>query len=163
MLKAGRRGLRSASIAAAALLIVSFGSLGHAEDLGYDPHANPFDQLKTAVKRADAEHKLVLLIAGGDWCIWCHYLHAFLADDHELDAALHEVFVVQHIYMGGENKNDLFFETLPPAAGYPYFWILAGNGELLKAQRTNVLEDGKKSYDRAAFMRFIDEWRAHAR
>jgi thioredoxin-related protein len=159
----GSRIFKRWSIVAAAVVAASLGSFGRAEDLGYDPKANPFDGLASAVKRADAEHKLVLLIAGGDWCVWCHYLHAFLADNRDLDAALHEVFVVEHVYIGDENKNEAFFATLPKAAGYPHFWIFAGSGELLKSQRTNVLEDGKKSYERAAFTRFIGEWRGRAR
>lgn len=65
--------------------------------------------------------------------------------------------------VGEDNKNEAFFATLPKAAGYPHFWILSGRGEVLRSQRTVVLADGRKSYDRAAFARFIDEWRAHAR
>lgn len=155
--------LKPWSIVAAAVAALSFAALGRAENIGYDSKANPFDDLASAVKRADAEHKLVLLVAGGDWCIWCHYLHAFLDNDHDLGAALHEVFVVQQVYIGDENKNERFFATLPKAAGYPHFWIFAGNGELLKSQRTDVLEDGKKSYNRDAFARFIAEWRGRAR
>src|SRR5690242_3139449 len=91
--------LRRWSIAAAVVVAASLAALARAEDLGYDPKANPFDGLAAAVKRADGEHKLVLLIAGGDWCIWCHYLHAFLDDNRDLDTALHEVFVVEKVYI----------------------------------------------------------------
>jgi thiol:disulfide interchange protein len=133
-----------------------------AADIGYDPHANPFQQLDTAVAQAAAEDKLVLLISGGDWCIWCHYLAEFLERDDELDAALHDVFVVAKVYVGADNRNQEFFARLPEAAGAPHFWVLSPAGKLLESQQTVVLEDGNKSYDRAAFAAFIARWRERA-
>ena len=132
------------------------------KDIGYDPHADASEQLDAAVATAAAENKLVLLISGGDWCIWCHYLAEFLERDTALDRALHEVFVVQKIYVGDENMNKEFFGRLPKAAGAPHFWVLSANGELLASQDTLPLENGKKSYDAAKFSAFIDQWRRRA-
>ncbi|HZF30156.1 MAG TPA: thioredoxin family protein [Gammaproteobacteria bacterium] len=130
-----------------------------AADIGYDAKADPFAQLSAAVKQADAQHKLLLLVAGGDWCIWCHYLYEFLDANHDLDNALHDVFVVQKVYVGEDNPNTEFFATLPKADGAPHFWIVSGKGQILESQPTVVLEDGKKSYDKAAFAAFVDRWR----
>ena len=130
-----------------------------AADIGYDPQANAFEQLDAAVAEAAAEDKLVLLISGGDWCIWCHYLAEFLQREAELDAALHEVFVVAKVYVGQDNRNTEFFARLPEAAGAPHFWVLSATGELLESQQTVVLEDGNKSYDRAVFGAFVERWR----
>jgi hypothetical protein len=130
-----------------------------AEDIGYDPNENPFDALRAAETRAHTEDKLVLLVSGGDWCIWCHYLYAFLESNDDVDAALHDVFVVTKAYVGDQNRNEAFFAKLPKADGAPHFWVLSDAGEVLKSQPTVVLEDGKKSYDKEAFMAFIDEWR----
>jgi thioredoxin-related protein len=132
------------------------------KDIGYDARADAFEQLGSAVATAKAEDKLVLLISGGDWCSWCHYLAAFLAREPALDAALHDVFVVQKIYVGADNKNREFFARLPEAAGAPHFWVLSSAGELLASQNTLPLEDGDKSYDTAKFQGFIDEWRVRA-
>ena len=132
------------------------------QDIGYDAHANAFEQRDAAVAKAEAEDKLVLLISGGDWCIWCHYLAAFLERETALDAALHEVFVVQKIYVGDENMNKEFFAGLPKAAGAPHFWVLSQKGETLASQDTLPLEDGAKSYDRAKVAAFIDEWRGRS-
>src|SRR5262245_39367946 len=79
-----------------------------AADIGYDAKADASAQLTAAVKQADAQHKLVLLVAGGDWCIWCHYLHEFLEANPDLDHALHDVFVVQKVYRGDDNPNEEF-------------------------------------------------------
>ena len=144
-----------------AMLSLCLAAAGRAADIGYDPRANPFDELAAAVAGADAEDKLVLLISGGDWCIWCHYLYEFLESHDDIDAALHDVFVVAKVYVGDENRNKEFFATLPEAAGAPHFWILSSKGELLKSQPTVVLEDGGKSYDEAKFRKFVDDWRRH--
>lgn len=131
-------------------------------DIGYDPRADAFAELDAAVEQAATEQKLVLLISGGDWCVWCHYLAAFLEREHDLDAALREVFVVAKVYVGSENENTEFFARLPEAAGAPHFWVLSATGNVLASQNTLPLEDGAKSYDPAAFRAFIDRWRAHS-
>ena len=130
-----------------------------AADIGYDAKADPFAQLSTAVKQADAQHKLLLLVAGGDWCVWCHYLYEFLEANDDLDKSLHDTFVVQKVYVGEDNPNKEFFATLPKADGAPHFWIVSGKGQILESQPTVVLEDGKKSYDQAAFAAFVERWR----
>ena len=95
----------------------------------------PSSSSTTAVAKAAADDKLLLLISGGDWCKWCHYLAAFLDRETALDAALHEVFVVQKVYVGDENMNKEFFARLPTAAGAPHFWVLSREGELLSFSR----------------------------
>jgi hypothetical protein len=71
---------------------------------------------------------------------------------------VHDVFVVQKVYMGDENHNEEFFAGLPKADGYPHFWIVSAKGQLLESQPTVVFEDGKKSYDRAKLAAFIERW-----
>jgi thioredoxin-related protein len=151
---------KSIIIAAAAVALgAAIAGAEPKKDIGYDPHANAFEQFDTAVAKAAAEDKLLLVIAGGGWCKWCHYLAAFLENETALDAALHDVFVVQKVYVGDENMNKEFFARLPKAAGAPHFWVLSQTGELLASQDTLPLEDGDKSYDRAKFAAFVDRWR----
>ena len=150
-------------LAAAVFVLAANGAAAQAKkDIGYDPRANAFEQLDAAVATAAAEDKLVLLISGGDWCSWCHYLAAFFERDKALDAALHEVFVVQKIYVGDENMNKEFFARLPKAAGAPHFWVLSSTGEVLASQDTLPLEDGGKSYDRSKLAAFVEQWRSRA-
>ena len=153
--------LRIRFAAMAALLVGTQAFAADTSQLGYDPQADAFEQLETAVTTASAERKLVLLVAGGDWCVWCHYLAAFLERETAIDAAFHDVFVIAKVYVGDENMNKEFFARLPKAAGAPHFWVLLAAGEVLHSQDTLPLEDGNKSYDPAAFMAFIDRWRAH--
>jgi len=116
---------------------------GAAETLGYDPQADPFEQL-----------------AAGDWCSWCHYLDAFVKRDADVARALYDTFVVVKVYYGDENKNERFFGSWPEAAGYPHFWIFSADGNLLRSQGTLELEDGGKSYDKEAFLAFAAQWSA---
>jgi thioredoxin-related protein len=153
--------MRKSIIVAAAALALSAGAAAAQlkKDIGYDWHANAFEQLDTAVAKAAADDKLLLLISGGDWCKWCHYLAAFLERETAIDAALHDVFVVQKIYVGDENMNKEFFARLPTAAGAPHFWVLSRDGKLLASQDTLPLEDGDLSYDPGKFTAFIEQWR----
>ena len=129
------------------------------DDLGYDSAADPFAQLAEARAQAATQGKHILVIAGGDWCIWCHWLDAFLKSNPDVDAPLEDTFVVLKVYFGGPDTNEAFFATLPEALGYPHFWILNAEGKLLASQNTVELEDGDKSYDKASFMTFIKKWK----
>ena len=150
---------RDFASAAAAMLLLFSSSGGAAEDLGYDPKAEPFEQLAQGVARAKADDKLVLLISGGDWCIWCHYLNAFIKSNADVSEQLYDTFVVVKVYVGGDNKNEEFFSSWPEAEGAPHFWVFSADGNLLRSQGTLALEDGGKSYDKEAFLGFIGRWK----
>lgn len=147
---------------AAATLYVAASLAAQPRDIGYDAKADAFAVLNAAVASAAKEQKLVLLVSGGDWCVWCHYLQAFLEREPEIDDALHEVFVVAKVYVGPENKNEAFFARLPEAAGAPHFWVISGTGQVLASENTLPLEDGGKSYDPKKFRAFVDRWRSHS-
>jgi hypothetical protein len=127
--------------------------------LGYDPKADPFEQYHEAIAAAKAQDKLVLIIAGGDWCRWCHALERFVSNDPEVAAQLDDTFVVMKVYVGLDNYNDFFFSQLPPAKGAPHFWVISPEKEVLASLSTGGFEAGKAGYDKAAFLSFIDEWR----
>jgi hypothetical protein len=122
---------------------------------GYDAKANPDVELSRALVEAKAGNKKVLVIAGGEWCTWCHYLESFLKKNPAIDAELHLSFVPVKVYFGEENKNAAFFSRLPPAKGYPHFWVIENNGQVRKSVNTGPLEDGARSYDKKKFLEFI--------
>ena len=147
-------------LGALAAVAVAATTAARAEELGYDPVADPFAQIIQAEAAAAKDHKLILVVAGGDWCVWCHYLNAFLQTNADVDRALEDTFVVVHVNFSPENKNERFFATLPEAVGYPHFWVLAADGTLLHSQNTAPLENGKKGYEKSRFVEFIGEWQA---
>lgn len=148
-----------------ALLIAAFLLAGNAgpglaaDDLGYRPAANPFHALKAAQAAAAAKNRKILVVAGGEWCRWCHVLDRFLSDNPDVKAELQKEFEIVKVYVGEENENDAFFSTLPKAAGYPHMWVLSGGGRVMASIDTGKLEKGRDTYDKDAFLAAI---RRHA-
>lgn len=128
--------------------------------LGYDPDADPFEMYHDAVAQAQAENKLVLVIAGGDWCGWCHRLNKFMKTD-EVRQSVEDTFVVVKVYVGDDNLNEFFFSQLPEARGAPHFWVISPEKHVLKSQSTAAFEY-KKGYDKAVFLDFVKEWKNYA-
>jgi thioredoxin-related protein len=126
-----------------------------AKGSGYDPLANPSTALERAFVDAKAKNKKVLVIAGGDWCRWCLILNSFLDQSPEVKAELDASFVTVKVYIGADNANAQFFSTLPRAKGYPHFWVLSKDGRTIHSVSTGRLENGRDSYDKSAFLRFI--------
>jgi len=158
----GRKGLavRGRFLTAAAFLATMVGAQsGSAANLGYDPQADPFEDYHHAIAAAEAGNKLVLVIAGGEWCRWCHVLNRFVASNPDVQQGLDATFVVVKVYVGDENYNTEFFEQLPRAFGAPHFWIIAPDRNVLASQSTGAFEHGKSSYDKDKFLGFIEHWR----
>jgi hypothetical protein len=142
----------------AALALLAITATARAADLGYDPEADPFEQYHAAIAEAAASDRLVLIVAGGDWCRWCHVLNRFVTSNEDVERRLNETFVVMKVYVGPGNYNELFFSQLPEAYGAPHFWVVSPDREVLASQSTARLERGKSTYDKASFLAFIDSW-----
>lgn len=124
---------------------------------GYDPRANPYRDLERAMTRAAAEDKRVLIIVGGDWCIWCEILDRHLASNADVYAAFERTFVIVKVNLSRVNNNQAFLSGFPPSHGYPDFFIVDSNGAYLGQQRTDVLEDGR-GYNRERMLAFAERW-----
>jgi Protein of unknown function, DUF255 len=157
-----RRVLSMATLVAACMLALSAGAATLAATLGYDPQADPFEQYHDAIARARSDNKLVLVIAGGDWCRWCHVLNSFVKRNADVERGLEETFVVIKVYVGDENYNEDFFSQLPQARGAPHFWIISPDRDVLSSQSTGAFEHGRNGYDKGEFLAFIDHWKKQA-
>ena len=139
--------------------ITSAGSAGKdSKNLGYLPSANPTEDLNKARQSAASTNRRILVVAGGDWCRWCHVLDRFLADNNDVKSELYKTFVVVKVYVGEDKDNELFFSKLPAAVGYPHFWVLSGDGKLVKSVSTSGFEKGDNSYNKNDFLAFIDRY-----
>lgn len=148
------------SLVAVAFLVATLGApASFASRLGYDPEADPFGQYHDAIAAAKADGKLVLVIAGGDWCRWCHVLNKFVKSNDDVRRSLDDAFVVVKVYIGDENYNEDFFSQLPAARGAPHFWIISPERHILGSQSTGAFEHGKSGYDKREFLGFIDHWK----
>ncbi len=124
----------------------------------YRPDADPDIDLALAVQRATAENKRILVVVGGDWCVWCHILDRFLAADREAHAAFAVSFVILKVNWSRENENTEFLGRYPESTAYPDFFVLDARGQFLAQQRTDVLERGRR-YDRVRMIEFARRWR----
>ena len=123
----------------------------------YDPHIDPSPAFEVAKAIALASNRRVLLEVGGDWCSWCHVLDRHVAADPALQQAMAGSFVVMKVYWGFENQNKKLLAGFPKAPGYPHFYVVDGEGELLHSQPTDVFEAGD-GYDSAKLIGFARAW-----
>jgi thioredoxin-related protein len=143
-----------------AFLIASFTMFAQTEDSveKFDPRRNPFDDLKAAVEKVEQSNKRIILDVGGEWCIWCHRIDAFMHGTEEIKTLLEENFIVLKINYSKENKNEDFLSQYPKVEGYPHFFVLGENGKLLHSQNTGELEKDK-DYDSEKFTDFLNKWK----
>ncbi len=129
----------------------------------YKPNATAKSDIAAAVAKAKKEGKHVLLMAGGNWCIWCRRFNALTTSDAQLDSALKANYVLYHLNYSKENKNEAVFESLgfPQRFGFPVFIVLDANGNRIHTQNSAYLEEGK-GYDKAKILEFFHQWRAAA-
>ncbi|MBE0538501.1 MAG: thioredoxin family protein [Ignavibacterium sp.] len=124
----------------------------------FDPSRNPFNDLKVAIQNAEQSNKRIILDVGGEWCIWCHRIDAFMHSDEEIQAILEENYIIVKINFSKENKNEEFLSQYPAIEGYPHFFILESKGKLLHSQNTGDLEK-EKDYDKDKFLDFLNKWK----
>jgi len=149
------------------ILIVSIIFTAHSYAFGdkeynkaYDPSRDPFNDFSVAQSDAIKKDNLILIIVGGDWCIWCHKLGLFVIKSKEIGKLLDETFTVMKVNVSDENDNEKFISQLPEIQGYPFFVIVDKTGAIVGVQDTGSLEQGG-TYSPAKFRDFIEHWRAN--
>jgi thioredoxin-related protein len=125
--------------------------------LEYDPARDAARDIELAVAEAKRTGRFVLLEIGGDWCVWCHYLDDFLAEQDEIREAWEDAFVAVKLNVSQENRNEEVMARYPKVAGYPHFFILDADGKLAGSQNTGELQRGR-SYHKKKFQAFLDDW-----
>jgi thioredoxin-related protein len=123
----------------------------------YDPRRDPTADLHQATAQASKEGKRVLIVVGGEWCVWCHRLDRFTKETPAVAQALRDGFVVLHVNVSQENENETFLSRFPKAPGYPHLFVLDSEGKLLHSQDTSPLEQGK-GYSIEKVTAFLKEW-----
>lgn len=145
-----------------ALSIIIFFALPLAaqENKLYNPSADANADIESAIKKAAAEKKFVLLQGGGNWCKWCIEFARFAKADTQIDSLLNSSFVWYHLNYSKENENLPVFAKYgyPQRFGFPVFIILNEKGERIHIQDSALLEDGKSSYSKEKVMEFLNGW-----
>lgn len=131
----------------------------------YNPSADAKADIASAVAKAQAENKHVLLQIGGNWCPWCVKLHGMIAADAQIDSLLKTdyVTVMVNVDRDKDKRNyDLLAEYgNPQRFGFPVLVILNQEGERIHTQDSWYLEQDK-SYDKEKLMHFLKMWNVEA-
>ena len=126
----------------------------------YSDKENATLKIAELVKKAKAEHKNVMIQAGGNWCIWCLRFNSYVQNTAELKELVDKKFVYYHLNFSPENKNEKVFEKYGnPGAkfGYPVFIVLDGDGKQIHTQDSSILEEGK-GYSLEKTKAFFTDW-----
>jgi thioredoxin-related protein len=116
----------------------------------YDKTADAKAQVAKATGRAKRDNKRILLMFGGDWCGWCHKLHDLFDTNPDVRKILGYEYVLVMVDTEAPNAAELFTscraalsaEELQKGVGFPFLAVLDAEGKILKAQRTDPLEEG---------------------
>jgi thioredoxin-related protein len=123
----------------------------------FDPQRDPSGDLKLAVNFAEPNNKRIILDVGGEWCIWCHRLDAFIQSHERIKNLIDQNFVWAKINYSKENKNEKFLSAYPEIPGFPHLFVLEKDGSFLHSQDTGVLEQDK-DYSEEKILTFLNEW-----
>ena len=129
----------------------------------YDSSANAEKDIAAAVKKAAKENKHVLVMGGGNWCIWCLRFNEFITTDPQLDSIVKADYIIYHLNFSKENKNEATFAKYGFAQrfGFPVFMVLNDKGERIHTQNSGLLEEGK-GYSKDKVMEFFKQWNRKA-
>ncbi len=131
----------------------------------YDVKADAKALVEAAKARARRDHRRVLVMFGGNWCGWCHKLHALLQSDPEIRRLMLYEYELAMVDTDAPNapelfescKNALSDEELKNGVGFPFLAVLDADGKILTAQRTDPLEDGDH-HDPEKVKNFLTRW-----
>jgi thioredoxin-related protein len=131
----------------------------------YDKAADAKVQVATAVERAKKDDKRILLMFGGDWCGWCHKLHGLFKTNREVAQVLSYEYVLVTVDTAAPNAAELL-KTCKDALskdeqkgfGYPFLAVLDADGKVVRAQQTDVLEEGDH-HDPKKVADFLNTWK----
>jgi thiol-disulfide isomerase/thioredoxin len=133
------------SLAATAPRITSISSIDQLSvpNRPFDESSNADAAVDAAFARAQAEHKLVLINLGGNWCADCRILAGVMALP-DLKPFVESHYVVVDVDVGRMNRNQQIparFGIKEPPEAVPCILIANPDGTLVDRDHTEALED----------------------
>ena len=125
--------------------------------VSYDPNVDAQLEIERAKLEAERTNRKVLLIAGGDWCGWCHVLDQTFERFVLLRQLRDQKFVVVHVNVSEENQNACALRGYPAATGYPFFYVIDAGGKLMASSDARDWES-PYGYDPARIEKFLKNW-----
>lgn len=105
----------------------------------YDERMNVQDAYAKALNRANAEHKRLLVVMGGNWCQWCLVLDELLREDATLRSYLDKHYVVLKLDSQAARALDDSWGK-PSRNGVPVMIFFDAKGGVRHVQETGSLE-----------------------
>ena len=130
---------------------------GYKPVMVYDASRDPDKDLQDAIAEATRIHKRILMVVGGDWCVYCGMLDNAFDRYASLRKARDENYVTLKVNYSKENPNAIFFSKYPKIPDYPHFFVLDSKGELLHSEPTHHFEHGK-TYNAGKIDAFLKKW-----
>lgn len=127
----------------------------------YDSKRNAVQDLQAAEGEARKTGKRVLMQVGGSgaWCDWCHFMDAFFQAHPDLVELRDRYFVTVKISVSVDNQNREVLSHYPKIYGYPHFFVLDDQGNLIHSQQTSPLEMGQgNTYNADRVKEFLLKW-----
>jgi thiol:disulfide interchange protein len=143
-----------AEAAAAAAVVPGLPVYAYTFDAKRDPSAD----LGLALGAARQSGRRVLLMVGGDWCVWCFLLDRHFREDPEAARIFYERFEVLRVYYGDDNTNKAFLSRFPDFEMFPHFFVVESDGRVLASVTADVLIADAK-YQTALIRKFAERWK----
>jgi thioredoxin-related protein len=151
------------------LFLLLFSVLAFSQDKAqpYNPNQDIRVDVKTAIAKAKAEHKHVLIQWGGNWCPWCIRFHNLVTSEPRIDSIMKKdyVYILASVPKEKEKRDYNLYKEFgyPVRFGFPVFVILDGNGKQLHIQDSGLLEYAKSpGYDTTKVFTFLKMWNVRA-
>jgi len=148
---------RSISIAALTVVLSSCAALGLRSVGGpYVAHANARADIQAALVEARADHKLVLLDFGANWCGPCHELRTRFHTPHAT-SYLQANFHILYVDIGRFDRNDDVVRKygFVTSEGIPALSVLASSGEVIAVERGKAVDSISSGDD---VVRLLSAW-----
>ena len=105
----------------------------------YDERLNVQDAFAKALGQANAEHKRLVVVLGGNWCQWCLALDDLMHSDSALRGYLADHYVVLKLDSAAAKVLDQSWGQ-PTRHGVPVMIFVDANGAVKHVQETVSLE-----------------------
>jgi hypothetical protein len=125
--------------------------------VSYDPKVDAQLEIERAKLEAERTNRNVLLIAGGEWCGWCHMLDQTFQSSIPTRELRDRNFVVVHVNVSEANNNSCALRPYPQATGFPFLYVINAEGKLLAISDTREFES-PYGYNATKIEEFLKKW-----
>lgn len=125
----------------------------------YETQTPGVDLIKNAIRKAQRDHKRVLIEWGFNSCIWCVRLHEVFKKDAQVQPLVYEEYVL--VLVDSTTNGELLREYGGQDRRYsfPHLTILDETGKVITNQNTEPLEKGD-GHDPKVVAEFLTKWAA---